>query len=269
MTVKNFTLQDITKRIMLSLPSRFIRDEQSNVYKFFESIADVFKIDTDKIDELILQTNLETASGAYLDQYISGLAGFGRLNSNYQAMLETEDDFDIIAEDGSRLYLPDYQTGIQEDDIQYRERFQSVIYDYNSTRVGLRQIVVDFAYEYPTDMYAGSKRGAYYSIETIHAKNFFNDPSTGRYGAGGDVAFIGYIELTRKPSDDVLEILCNHLTAVKAWGIKLYLKYPANVIEIDIVESVIATAEAAQTGLENPASVTAGDNISIVVTTLP
>jgi hypothetical protein len=163
MPIKNFTLQDITKRIMLSLPSRFTREEQSNVYKFFESIADVFKIDADKIDELILQTNLETASGTYLDQYISGLAGFGRLNASYQSMLETEDDFNIIAEDGSRLYLPDYQEGVQEDDDQYRDRFQSVIYEYNSTKRALEQIVVDFAYEYPIDMYAGVQRGAYYS----------------------------------------------------------------------------------------------------------
>jgi len=166
MPIKNFTLQDITKRIMLSLPSRFTRDEQSNVYKLFESIADVFKIDTDKIDELILQTNLETASGAYLDQYISGLAGFGRLNSSFQAMLETEDDFDIIAEDGSRLYLPDYQEGVPEDDDQYRDRFQSVIYEYNSTKSGLQQIVIDFAFEDPLDMYAGVQRGSYYSTTT-------------------------------------------------------------------------------------------------------
>jgi len=269
MTVKNFTLQDITKRIMLSLPSRFTRDEQSNVYKFFESIADVFKIDTDKIDELITQTNLETASGAYLDQYISGLAGFGRLNSNYQAMLETEDDFDIIAEDGTRLYLPDYQEGVPEDDIQYRERFNSVIYDYNSTRVGLRQIVVDFTYEYPVDMYAGSKRGAYYSIETIHAKNYFNDPSTGRYGAGGDVAFIGYIELTRRPNQELIDVLCSHLTAAKALGIKLYLKYPTEVLEIELADRVISRDPLSLNNYGVPEnSVTAGDTLSVEITTV-
>lgn len=262
MAVKNFTLQDITKRIMLSLPSRFTREEQSNVYKFFESIADVFQINTNKIDELITQTNLETASGAYLDQYISGLAGFGRLNSTYQAMLETEDDFDIIDEDGSRLYLPDYQEGVTEDDDQYRDRYQDVLYNYNSTKQGLRRIVIDFAYEDPSDMYTGAKRGAYYSIETLHAKNYFNDPSTGRYGAGGDVAFIGYIELTRRPQEELIDILCKHLTDAKAWGIKLYLKYPTNVIELDLVETVIARDPLLLANYPQSETVTSGDSVA-------
>jgi hypothetical protein len=262
MGVKNYTLSDITKRIMLTLPARFTREEQSNVYKFFDSIADVFKLDTDKIDELITQTNLETASGAYLDQYISGLAGFGRLNSSFQSILETEDEFDIIDEDGSRLYLPDYNEGLEEDDNQYRDRYNSVLFDYNSTRQGLRQVIVDFTYEYPVDMYAGAKRGAYYSIETLHAKNYFNDPSTGRYGAGGDVAFIGYIELTRRPQEELIDILCKHLTDAKAWGIKLYLKYPTNVIELDLVETVIARDPLILANYSQSETVTSGDSVA-------
>lgn len=283
MAIKNFTLSDVTRRIMLTLPARFTRDEQSSVYKFFESISEVFKIDTDKIDELITQTNLETASGAYLDQYISGLAGFGRLNSTYQAMLETEDDFDIIDEDGSRLYLPDYQEGVPEDDNQYRDRYQDVLYNYNSTKQGLRQVVIDFAYEDPTDMYAGTKRGAYYSIETLHARHYFNDALTGTYGTGGDVAFVGYIELTRRPNEELIDILCKHLTDAKAWGIKLYLKYPPEIFELEFRDTVVSRdpltltnylqSEFVESGDTlnvdeslNQASVTANDNLDIQIT---
>jgi hypothetical protein len=266
MAVKNFTLQDITKRIMLSLPSRFTREEQSNVYKFFESIADVFQINTNKIDELITQTNLETASGAYLDQYISGLAGFGRLNSTYQAMLETEDNFDVIAEDTSLIYLPDYQEGVIEDDGQYRDRYQSTLYRYNSTRSGLTQIIVDFAFEYPIEMYAGTKRGAYYSNQELHAKSFFNDSITGKYGAGSDTAFIGYIELSRKPNQELIEILCGQLAAAKAWGIKLYLKYPLESLEFNFAERVICRSiqESDNKTLTDENSVTASDSLEVI-----
>ena len=211
---------------MISLPSRFTREEETNVYKFFETIAESFSIDTDKIDELITQTNLNTASGEYLDRYISGLAGFGRLNMRYQDGLSTEDEFEIIAEDGDNLYLPTLSSGEIETDQEYRDRYTDVLYTYNCSKSGIRQIIIDFAYMYPSDMYAGSRRGSYISTKDIHAKQFFSDPSKSIYGNGATTAFIGYIELLQRPQSEIIEILCSHIERAKGYGIKLYIKYP-------------------------------------------
>lgn len=226
MAIKNFTLQELTKRIMINLPSRFTREEETNVYKFFETIAESFSIDTDKIDELITQTNLNTASGEYLDRYISGLAGFGRLNLRYQDGLSTEDEFEIVAEDGDNLYLPTFSSGEIETDQEYRDRYTDIIYTYNCSKDGIRQIVIDFTYMYPSSMYAGSRRGSFASSESSHAKNFFSDSSNSIYGNGSPTSFKGYIEFLQKPPSEIIETLCDHIEAAKGYGIKIYLKYP-------------------------------------------
>lgn len=226
MAVKNFTLQELTKRIMINLPSRFTREEGSNVYKFFETIAEAFSIDTNKIDELITQTNLDTASGDYLDEYISGLAGFGRLNFRFQDGLSTEDEFEIISEDGDNLYLPTFSSGEIETDQEYKDRYTDVIYRYNCSKEGIRQIVIDFAYMYPSDMYVGSRRGAFASSELKHAKNFFSDSFNSIYGNGEPTSFRGYIEFLEKPPAEIIQVLCDHIEAAKAYGVKIYLKYP-------------------------------------------
>jgi hypothetical protein len=226
MPIKQFSLSDITSRIMLTLPSRFTKEEGTNIYKFFETIADSFSIDTAKLDELILQTNIDSASGDYLDQYINGLAGFGRLRGRYQDSLSTEDEFEIIAEDGDLVYLPTFSSGEVETDQEYRDRYNDVLYTYNCSKDGIRQIIIDFTYMYPTDMYSGSKRGAHYSGTQSHAKRFFSDPTLSKYGAGGSVAYVGYIELAQRPDERIINILCDHVEQAKGYGIKLYIKYP-------------------------------------------
>lgn len=226
MGVKNYSLADITQRIMISLPSRFSREEQTNVYKFFESIADAFKINADKIDEVITQTNLQSASGDYLDQYIGGLAGFGRLNLRYQGSLGTQDEFEIVTESGDNLYLPEVYTNEEETDQEYRDRYTDVIYTYDSTKAGILQIIIDFAYTEPERMYSGSIRGAYTSGTSAHAKHFFSDQANSLYGNGASAAYVGYIELTQKPPVEVLDLLCDHIERAKGYGIKIFIKYP-------------------------------------------
>lgn len=226
MGVKNFSLSDITKRIMLTLPSRFSREDSSNVYKFFETISDTFKLNLDKIDEVITQSNLDTASGEYLDQYISGLAGFGRLKSNYQGNLGTEDSFEIITEDGDSLYLPEIYLNETESDQEYRERYLDILYTYNPTKSGLTQIVIDFAYVNPSDMYASARRGSYTSGQTQHSKYFFTDSKFSYYGSGSASPYVGFIELSQRPNDYVIDLLCDHISKAKGFGIKIFLKYP-------------------------------------------
>lgn len=226
MGTKNFSLSELTERIILSLPSRFTKEESTNVYKFFQTLAHSFSINSDKIDELIIQTGVDTASGEYLDQYITGLAGFGRLNGRYQDGLSTEDEFEIVTEDSDNLYLPTFSSGEIETDQEYRDRYKDIAYTYNSSKDGIRQIVIDFAYMYPTDMYSGSRRGVYVSTTTQHTKKFFSDPGRSQYGNGGNTAFVGYIELIQRPQEEVIDVLCEHIERAKGYGIQLYVKYP-------------------------------------------
>lgn len=223
---KDFTLADITKRIMLVLPVRFTQEESSNVYKFFETLSHSFQIDADKIDELIAQTNLTTATGSYLDQYIQGLAGFGRLKNSIQDTLETESDIEILSEDDVEILTPGYQSGVPETDTAYRDRYLNVLYTYDSTKTGLRSVIIDFAFQDPKEMYSGSRRGGFYSSTSSHSKYFFNDPVYSHYGSGDPGYFTGYIELAVRPDEELIDQLCLHVENAKAYGIQLYIKYP-------------------------------------------
>lgn len=228
---KFFTLEDITERIMLTLPVRFTREQSSNIYKFFESLADSFQIDADKIDELIAQTNLSSASGEYLDQYIQGLIGIGRLKNSVQDVLATEEDIEISNEDDDLFLMPWLGLNRKESDPAYKDRGDYILYKYNPTGTGLRQIVIDFSFQEPVNMYTGSRRGAFYSSETSHSKYFFNDPVQSYYGAYDIQAFTGFIELKKRPDDELIEQLCNHIQNAKAFGIQIYIKYPLSGIE--------------------------------------
>lgn len=255
---------------MLTLPVRFTQEESSNVYKFFETLSHSFQIDADKIDELIAQTNLTTATGAYLDQYIQGLAGFGRLKNTIQDTLETETDIEIISEDDVEILTPGYQAGVVETDTAYRDRYLNVLYTYNSTKSGIASIIVDFAFQQPKEMYSGSRRGAFYSSTSSHSKYFFNDPAYSHYGSGDPGYFTGYIELTQKPDNELIDQLCLHVQNAKAYGIQLYIKYPLvgvvdgsyvySFVDEIVTRDLLSSDQTAQTQ-----TVTATDNLSYII----
>ena len=255
---------------MLTLPVRFTQEESSNVYKFFETLSHSFQIDTDKIDELIAQTNLTTATGAYLDEYIQGLVGFGRLKNSIQDTLETESDIEIISEDDVEILTPGYQSGVIETDTAYRDRYLNVLYTYNSTKSGISSVIVDFAFQTPKEMYSGSRRGAFYSSPSSHSKYFFNDPSYSHYGSGDPGYFTGYIELTQRPDEELIEQLCTHVQNAKAYGIQLYIKYPLvgvvdgsyiyNFVDEIVVRDSVSSELVAQTQ-----NVTATDSLSYII----
>lgn len=267
---KYFTLADITKRMLLALPVRFTKEESSNVYKFFESMADSFKIDADKIDELIAQTNLLSASGDYLDDYIQGLAGFGRLKSSVQDVLDTENFIDITTEDDILVLTPGHQENVRESDAAYRDRFLNIIYNYNSTKNGIKNIVIDFVFQEPISMQAGVKRGAFYSSPESHSKYFYNDPLYSFYGSFDAAAFTGYIELSERPDEELLEQLCIHVQNAKAYGIEIVIKYPFigvadgkyvyNINDIVISGDSLASSQRPQTE-----TITATDSLTYII----
>lgn len=269
---KFFTLEDITERIMLTLPVRFSREQSSNVYKFFESLADSFQIDADKIDELIAQTNLSSASGEYLDQYIQGLIGIGRLKNSVQDVLATEEDVEISTEEDEFFLMPWLGLNRKESDPAYKDRGDYILYKYNPTSAGLRQIVIDFSFQEPINMYTGSRRGAFYSNEISHSKYFFNDPAQSYYGAYDMQAFTGFIELKKRPDDELIEQLCNHIQNAKAFGIQIYIKYPLSGIEdgkyvYNFEDRINITDSLSLNDISNSQNVFVTDNLQCIIIT--
>lgn len=205
MAINSFTLANITDRILLTLPSKFTKESTSNVYKFFEAIGNAFLITTEQIDELFRQTNLDTATGAYVDDYVGQLAKLGRFRTG-------------------TVYLD-----ADETDTALKTKYKRTISVYNSTKEGLSQIVIDFNGTRPMNMYIGKKRGAY-----ANARYYFNSGSLATYGSAVNNPFVGYIEFSRRPNSWILAEMRKTLNKCRGYGIKIYLKYPDD-DDLDIV----------------------------------
>lgn len=219
MPINNFSLSDITRRIIINLPVKFNAEDGTNVYKFFEAIANGFQITSDKIDELAMQTNLVTATGVYVDNYINGLADMGRYASGV-------------------VYLDANET-----DQQYKDRFNNTIYVHNSTKPGLQQIFIDFFESTPRYMYTGTRNGAF-----ADAEYFYDTGIEALWGADSYQPYTGYIELYRKPNDWILDQLLVALRKAQGYGVDLFIVYPDPALEveeltIDFTEGSLALVE--------------------------
>lgn len=200
----NFSLSDLTRRIIINLPSKYDSEEGTNVYKFYEALAAGFQIVSDKIYELSFQTNLSTASGAYVDSYIGGIANMGRYASG------------VVYLDGD------------ETDQQFKDRFKQTVYVYNSTKPGLQQIFIDFFESLPRYMYTGTRNGAF-----ANAEYFYDTGNEAIWGANSFLPYTGYIELYRKPNDWQLDQLLITLRKASGFGIDLFIVYPPESEEIE------------------------------------
>jgi hypothetical protein len=200
MPLNGFSLSDIVTRVMLVLPSRFSREDGTDVVNFFTGIAAALKINSEQVDELFRQTNLVSASGEYVDEYIVDLIDYGR----------KED----------------------ESDEDYKTRYKRIAFRYNSTRQGLAYVSLDLLGTEPYGMYNGTARGAYFNSGYFLDDDFF----LSTYGDEGEEMFVGYIEFGRKPNEDVFDELCKTIAAAKAAGIRVYLKYP---LGNDLVASLL------------------------------
>lgn len=103
--------------------------------------------------------------------------------------------------------------------------------------------------------------------ERFRAKNYFNDPTSGRYGSGGQTSFVGFIELSRRPDDDVLNYLCQHLNAARAQGIKLYLKYPPELLTYEIYDRILcgSAQDTEYDEVREDASVSVRDSLTVIL----
>jgi hypothetical protein len=191
MGIKNFQISDIVDRIYMTLPTKFTRDASSNLYAFLSGLSSALQLNDSQIDELYRQTNLITASGEYLDDYVVGLSNIGRKYG------ESDDD--------------------------YRNRYLSYTYKYGNSKQGIQNVVVDIVGNSPMAMYVGRKRGAYFN-----GRKYLNsNNATCIAGASSSQAYTGYIQFSRKPNKYVLQELIETIEAAKAFGVQIYLVYPA------------------------------------------
>jgi hypothetical protein len=189
--IKNYSIQDIVDRIAIHMPSAYTRDDASQLIGILKSIAEVLKINTDLMDEMERQTMLVSATGEYVDEYITDLSKIGRKNN----------------------------TELDED---YKTRYKNCTYKYNCTKQGLKLVVIDLVGNSPYNMYNGNKKGVYYN-----SKSYYDDaPFKSTYGAGSNTTYVGYIEFSRKPNIYVIDDLCKIINDTMAKGVKIYLKYP-------------------------------------------
>lgn len=174
-------------RITLTLPAKFAKKESSNIWKLLRSMAEIFKINVDGIDELFLQTNLKTATGEFLDDYIYELTELKRKTG------ETDDDF--------------------------RQRYYRNVFVYNSTRNGMKEITYDVMGFYPVALVDKDRGGSF------NALYYYNDLEGGSHYGGGVDPYVGYIILESAPSETQLDELCALINKHKALGVKIYIKY--------------------------------------------
>ena len=229
---------DNTSNVPGDLSVHWKQSSVSNIVKFFHSLSDALKINLDGIDRLLNDTNIYGVDGNSLDEYISTIYDVGRMGKGIPLFATTELGERLNTEVPQPIAFQGSPSDEPEDDYNYRKRALSIAYKYNSTKKGLKQIVVDFVYREPTGMYSKGRTGAFCSglkdSSMFHSKYFYENtvnPATklpySFYGDGLTDPYTAFIEFDRKPEDYVLEQLCLHLNKTKAFGIKLYLKYPS------------------------------------------
>lgn len=188
--MNNFPVSGIVERIYLALPTKFSREDTTNLYAFMYGVASALKINSDLIDEFFKQTNLASASGEYVDEYIEDLIGLTRKD--------------------------------EETDEEYKLRYNNYTFKYNCSKSGLEAIVIDLMGTTPYGMYMSVARGAY-----TDAKFYYDDVGyRSLYGSDQESPFVAYIRFGYKPNKLIVEEMCRAISACRAYGVKIYLQYP-------------------------------------------
>lgn len=202
----NITSLNTTSGIVLSiksvLPTIFNNRTISAISNFVETVATVFKINIDQLNEFFNNTFIATSSGIVLNNLIHDLSGM----SPYDG--ESDNDF--------------------------RNRYYDWCYHYKATRESISGIVFDVIGEEADQIYSLSDRNAFWQeknnpTRTYQNKYFYDDVGKNRVFWNTDSQekdFIGYIYLREKPSDTILSKLIDTIEQVKGQGTKIYILYP-------------------------------------------
>lgn len=198
------TEQKITQ-LMLSVLAYFLTKKENSVtYNTLNSWASVFKINVDQLNEFYNKIFITSATGQILDERIMELTSIKR-NDN-----ETDDN--------------------------YRNRYYKWIYQYNSTLEQVLEIVKDVTGSYPAKILEGNSRTAFWGTENniatgsiIDIRYYYDEENLDYqtlWGGTGEKAFISYIYLISRPSDNILIELMDTLEKVRNAGTIIYLVLP-------------------------------------------
>ena len=198
------TEQKITQ-LMLSVLAYFLTKKENSVtYNTLNSWASVFKINVDQLNEFYNKIFITSATGQILDERIMELTSIKR-NDN-----ETDDN--------------------------YRNRYYKWIYQYNSTLEQVLEIVKDVTGSYPAKILEGNSRTAFWGTENnmatgliIDTRYYYDEENLDYqtlWGGTGEKAFISYIYLISRPSDNILIELMDTLEKVRNAGTIIYLVLP-------------------------------------------
>lgn len=172
--------------------------QTSNINNLFSSIASIFKINVDQLNQAYNRIFIDTVIGQDLDNYINDLTKIKRKTN--------------------------------ESDNDYRNRYYKFVFQYNSSENEIRNIVFDVTGQNPKTMIAGSSRTAFWgepnNVNCI-AKYYYNNIlSIPTLWSGTNGAFTGYIFFNARPNDILLQELINTIEYVRCQGTIIYLVFP-------------------------------------------
>lgn len=202
--ITNIALSGIVNSIFAVFPPHYDKSVGTNLYKFLSGIASGFAMNIQQMNELYDRSFIATAEDRDLDNLLNDYAGLRRLND--------------------------------EDDESYRERYFKYVFEYNCTKDSIREIVYDMTNGYPSRMIELNSRSAYWGKANLSLSERYSgtayyyddiDQYTAFYGSDRDSkAFVGYIFLSVRPDDDVMNELCKTINSVRAAGTKIYIVVP-------------------------------------------
>jgi len=202
--ITNTAISGIVKSIFAVFPPHYDKSVGANLYSFLAGIASGFAINIQQINELYSRSFIASAEDRDLDNLINDYTGIKRLND--------------------------------EDDEAYRDRYYKYVFEYNCTKDSIREIIYDITNGYPSRMIELNSRSAYWGKANLPLSERYSgtayyyddiDQYTPFYGSDRETkAFVGYIFLSVRPDDDVMNELCNAINLVRATGTKIYLIVP-------------------------------------------
>lgn len=204
MTITNNTEASLVDSIKFYFPHFLNPNKVNSVLRNFITVfAYIFKLNTDQLNQMFVNTFIQEAEGDILTDLIMDISGIKRKND------ETDED--------------------------YRARYIKYCYEYNITNNSVNNIVNDITGQFPSKIVEGNSRGFYWGTpnnqatgSVIDTRYYYNDVGvyTPLWGTEGEKAWIAYIFLKEIPSQEILNELCDVIERVRMIGTTIYLVLP-------------------------------------------
>lgn len=202
MTITTNNESSLIQSVQFYFPYFFDLKKSGTVLRtLISTIAYAFNINIQQMNEMFTNTFIMEAEDEKLNDLIMGISGIKRKNN--------------------------------ESNADYRTRYFKYCYQYNATNGEINNIVNDITGLTLEKLVEGNSHEFYWgepNVSTVGIKrHYYND--IGQYTAlwgssNGEKAFIGYIFLKERPTDDKLQELIDVLELVRMKGTTIYLVIP-------------------------------------------